>query len=148
MRLQPSAGGVAGSGAGSASVSPLGPGSSGAGPSGVTARAPPVISPARGARDPSARSPPPSRPPPRPPGGGPRPGARPPPPPPGGEGGGGGALLARSLPFLLLSALWARGRGGGLSGLARWRPLTRRALRRGRLPCTGVLGADNDGRGN
>src|SRR5262245_9640256 len=50
MRLQPSAGGVAGSGAGSASASPLGPGSSGACTSGITAGATAVISPARGAR--------------------------------------------------------------------------------------------------
>src|SRR5215831_5245633 len=54
MRLQPSAEGVAGSGAGSASVSPLGPGSSGACTSGITAGATAVISPARGARDSSA----------------------------------------------------------------------------------------------
>jgi len=54
MRLQPSDGGVAGSGAGSASVSPLGPGSSGACTSGMTAGATAVIAPARGARDSSA----------------------------------------------------------------------------------------------
>src|SRR5215831_1835215 len=51
MRLQPSAGGVAGSGAGSPSVSPLGPGSSCACTSGITAGATAVISRARGARD-------------------------------------------------------------------------------------------------
>src|SRR5262249_12725022 len=54
MRLQPSDGGVAGSGAGSPSVSPLGPGSSGACTSGITAGATAVIAPARGARDSSA----------------------------------------------------------------------------------------------
>ena len=54
MRLQPSAGGVAGSGAGSTSASPLGPGSSGACTSGITAGATAVISRARGARDSSA----------------------------------------------------------------------------------------------
>src|SRR5262249_57175958 len=41
MRLQPSAGGVAGSGAGPASASPFGAGSSGAGTPRVTPRAPP-----------------------------------------------------------------------------------------------------------
>src|SRR5262245_33878056 len=67
MRLQPSAGGVAGSGAGSASVSPLGPGSSGACTSGITAGATAVISPARGARDSSAVAAAIARRPPRPP---------------------------------------------------------------------------------
>src|SRR5262249_12912314 len=54
MRLQPSDGGVDGSGAGSTSVSPLGPGSSGACTSGITAGATAVIAPARGARCSSA----------------------------------------------------------------------------------------------
>src|SRR5262249_393485 len=67
MRLQPSAGGVAGSGAGSASCSPLGPGSSGACTSGITPGATAVISPAPGARDSSALAAPPSPPPPPPP---------------------------------------------------------------------------------
>src|SRR5262249_24224884 len=54
MRLQPSDGGVDDSGAGSTSVSPLGPGSSGACTSGITAGATAVISRARGARCSSA----------------------------------------------------------------------------------------------
>jgi hypothetical protein len=53
MRLQPSGGGGS-SGAGSTSVSPLGPGSSGGGTSGITAGATGVISRARGTRDSSA----------------------------------------------------------------------------------------------
>src|SRR6516165_12078412 len=67
MRLHPSAGGVAGSGAGSVSVSPLGPGSSGACTSGMTAGATAVISRPRGARDSSAVAAAIARRPPRPP---------------------------------------------------------------------------------